>query len=242
MSYPEATRLQDVAGRRQRAQRMLKVLAELGGVDLARSRLLDLGASHGLITLELARATASAVGIDVDAVAIAAARASARLEGRASFLVASGQALPFPSASFDIVVCNHVYEHVPDAPGLMAEIHRVLAPGGVCYFAGGHLLQLMEPHYRLPLLSWLPRPLADAYLRATGRGRRYEEKFLMPWRLRSLFSAFAERRLVSAAMLEDPVGFTLGPAWLGAIARALPTRWRDGLALLLPTQVWLLRR
>lgn len=242
MSYPQATRLRDIASRQQRARRMLKVLAELGGVDLARSDLLDLGASHGLITLELSRATASAVGIDVDAAAIAIAHACVGADSRARFLVASGQALPFQSASFDVVVCNHVYEHVQDAHALMAEIHRVLLPGGTCYFAGGHVFQFIEPHYRLPLLSWLPRPLADAYLQASGRGLRYEEKFMMPWQLPTLFSAFSGRRLASAAMLEDPAGFTIGPAWFGAIARALPMGLREALALWLPTQVWLLRK
>ena len=242
MSYPEAVRLRDAEGRRQRAARMLKVLSALGGVDLPGARLLDLGASHGLITLELADACAEAVGIDVDRQAIAAAAASAQGRSSPVFLVASGQALPFAAGSFDVVVCNHVYEHVPDAAALMAEIHRVLAPGGTCYFAGGHLLQLVEPHYRLPLLSWLPRPLADAYLRLSGRGRRYEERFVMPWRVRRLFGSFAAAELVSARMLLDPAGFRLGPAWAGRVTRRLPAGLLRAAALWLPTQVWLLRR
>lgn len=242
MTYPEATRLRDAAGRRQRAARMLKVLSVLGGVDLPRARLLDLGASHGLITLELAGACADTVGIDVDQQAIAAAGASTRGRSSPVFLVASGQALPFAAASFDVVVCNHVYEHVPDAGALMAEIHRVLVPGGTCYFAGGHLLQLVEPHYRLPLLSWLPRPLADAYLRLSGRGRRYEEKFVLPWRVHRLFKDFAAADLASARMLRDPAGFQLAPSWTGRVTRRLPGRLLRALALWLPTQVWLLRR
>jgi len=38
----------------------------------------------------------------------------------------------------------------------------------------GSRLALIEPHYRLPFLSWLPRPLATAYLRLSGRGSSYE--------------------------------------------------------------------
>lgn len=38
--------------------------------------------------------------------------------------------LPFASATFDIVVCSHVLEHVPDDAAAMAEIRRVLVPGG----------------------------------------------------------------------------------------------------------------
>lgn len=38
--------------------------------------------------------------------------------------------IPFPENSFDIVVCNHVMEHVDDDIKCMSEIHRVLKPGG----------------------------------------------------------------------------------------------------------------
>jgi SAM-dependent methyltransferase len=38
--------------------------------------------------------------------------------------------MPFPNRSFDLVVCNHVLEHVSDADAALAEIRRVLKPGG----------------------------------------------------------------------------------------------------------------
>lgn len=43
-------------------------------------------------------------------------------------------AIPYPEGSFDIVVCSHVLEHVPDDRTAMAEVFRALRPGGAAYF------------------------------------------------------------------------------------------------------------
>ena len=240
MSYTSEHRLQDRAGRLRRAARIARVLEELGGVDLSASHLLDVGASHGLITLALAERSAAAVGVDVDLEGI---HAAAREAGRAEFAIASGMALPFADASFDVVVCNHIYEHVPDAPRMMAEIARVLRPGGTCYFAGGHRLQLIEPHHRLPFLSWLPQGLADAWMRAAGKGERYEERFLPPWRLPELFGAFGSASDVTPTVLRQCGRFDIGPAWMERLfAWILPNWLARPLAVCLPTHLWLLRK
>lgn len=49
---------------------------------------------------------------------------------------------PFPDNEFDLVVSNHVVEHVPDLMAFMAELHRVARPGG--------RIKLLAPHYTNP--------------------------------------------------------------------------------------------
>ena len=235
--------LSDPESRRVRGRRIAAVLTDFGGMHLGTARILDVGCSAGLITVEIAAQAGFVVGVDADASAIRYATTANTGEHRPSFLVASGEQLPFLDDVFDAVVCNHVYEHVADPDTLMREIRRVLRPEGVCYFAAGHTLQLIEPHHRVPFLSWLPRPAADALMRATGRGQRYEERFLPPWRLRSLFEGFTHAELVSPAMLRDPLryGFTSIarlPSPLRKVIRALSRP----LALAATTWIWLLRR
>lgn len=70
--------------------------------------------------------------------------------------------------SIDIVVCNQVYEHVDDPVALLAEIHRVMKPGGICYFAGPNLLWPIEPHVYWPIVHWLPRDFAHRLMRCLG--------------------------------------------------------------------------
>jgi ubiquinone/menaquinone biosynthesis C-methylase UbiE len=54
----------------------------------------------------------------------------AALGDRAQYAVADVQELPFPDASFDAVIANHMLFHVPDRPRALGEIARVLRPGG----------------------------------------------------------------------------------------------------------------
>ena len=227
-------------GRRLRGRRILAALAEFGGLDIARARILDVGCSAGLITEEVAQHAALTIGVDVDVESLICAVTVTR---RARFVAAAGARLPFADASFDAVVCNHVYEHVPDPIALMRDVHRVLCAGGACYFAGGHTLQLIEPHYRIPFLSWLPRKAASAVLRATRRAGHYDEKFLPPWRLRTLFEPFAHADFVSAQMLRAPERFEFALlARIPRLARPLVDRVSRAAARCAPTWIYVLRK
>lgn len=227
-------------GRRLRGRRIVLALEEFGGVDIPASRILDIGCSAGMITEEIAAPAATVIGVDVDVESLAYAH---RRGGRARFAAAAAERLPFADATFDAAVCNHVYEHVRDPARLMVEVHRVLRPGGACYFAAGHTLQLIEPHYRLPFLSWLPRAAASAWLRASGRGQRYEERFAAPWKLRGLLRPFERIELISPAMLRAPGRFGLtGLARLPLILRKSIALASGVAARAAPTWIYMLRK
>lgn len=162
--------------RRVKAAKIVSVLEHfLGAGGLAARTAVDVGCSTGFTAAALADAGAAVIGLDIDVPGLR--YASERFGGSISFLCADGSALPFPDRSIDIVVFNHIYEHVVDADAVMSEIRRVLRPDGVAYLGLGNRLGVVEPHYRLPFLSWLPRNLADRYVAATGRAPNYYERF-----------------------------------------------------------------
>ena len=98
-------------------------------------RLLDFGCGPGTISVGLAEAVAPGEmhGVDMEESQIERARALAETLGQANavFHVGDALALPFPDSYFDAAHCHEVLMHVPDTSALLAEVKRVLKPGGV---------------------------------------------------------------------------------------------------------------
>lgn len=164
----------DRTSRREKAAKIIWSLERERPLEGA--RVLDIGTGNGTIAAELASrvgAAGNVVSVDVDDV---------RLDRDGyTFELLAGTTLPFADTSFDIVVSNHVIEHVGDRAAQqrhLDEVVRVLRPRGVAYVAVPYRWRLVENHYRLPFLSWLPGPLADRYVRATGRAARYDCRLL----------------------------------------------------------------
>ena len=92
---------------------------------------LEIGGGVGTDLAQFARHGARVTDVDLSAGHLQLAAENVRLRGLdGRFVHDDGEALPFPSASFDLVYANGVIHHTPDTPRLIAEIHRVLRPGG----------------------------------------------------------------------------------------------------------------
>lgn len=119
----------------------------------------------------------------------------------------TGVELPFDAGSFDVVISNHVIEHVGDASAQLEhlrEIHRVMRRDGVGYLAVPNRWMLTEPHYRLKFLSWWPRRLRSPYLRLMGKGSFYDCEPLQMRQLERMLEAaeFRHQNLCVAALRE----------------------------------------
>jgi SAM-dependent methyltransferase len=94
--------------------------------------------------------------------------------------------IPFDDETFEVVVSNQVFEHVPDLGAVLAEISRVLRPGGVLLFLFPDRSIWREGHYGLPFLHWFPREskLRTWYAgacRALGFGYNKDRKPIWQW-------------------------------------------------------------
>jgi SAM-dependent methyltransferase len=88
---------------------------------------LDLGCRDGSLSSALGLAPERTIGADIDPEALAAAAMDGSLH---ACLVDLWGPLPFATASFDVVVAGEILEHVPFPADLVAEVARVVKPGG----------------------------------------------------------------------------------------------------------------
>ena len=98
-------------------------------------RVLDLGSGAGtdsLVAAQMVGPEGSVTGIDMTPKMLAKARGAAAVlgVGNVEFVEGEAEHLPFPDASFDVVVSNGVIDLIPDKDAVFAELYRVLAPGG----------------------------------------------------------------------------------------------------------------
>jgi SAM-dependent methyltransferase len=155
---------------RQQADR-LRLIARYGGA-LPGRRILDLGGGMGGTSVALALAGAAPLAFEYNRAYCDIIRLRAARYGLALPIVSgAGERLPFADASFELAICWDVVEHVQNPEQLLAELARVLRPGGRALLTVINRYAFRDPHYHMPLLNWLPRPLAEALIARRGRSK-----------------------------------------------------------------------
>ena len=119
-------------------ERLTRRLADLAGIERGR-RVLDVACGSGASALLLARELeCDVVGVDLGSRAIEHAADAARtagLQSRARFVLGDAEALPFPDAGFDVALSECALCTFPDKRRAIAEMARVVAPGGMIAIA-----------------------------------------------------------------------------------------------------------
>jgi 2-polyprenyl-6-hydroxyphenyl methylase/3-demethylubiquinone-9 3-methyltransferase len=181
-------------------------LEQLG--DPKGRRVLDAGCGGGLVARELAAAGAEVVGVDRSLGSLGVARRATP----ARFSPAQGrlERLPFADAGFDAVVAADVLEHLPDLPAVVAELARVLRPGGSFLF---------DTVNRTPW-SWFTAVFGlEQVLRMVPRGTHDWRLFIRPAEL--------DRLLAGAGLVKVEIAGLAPRIGPGVVARGLLTRRID---------------
>lgn len=221
--------------RRRKAVKIISVLQHfLGREDLDGLKALDIGCSTGFISDALHKAGAEVTGLDIDEPGLEAARE--RFGDKIEFICAGGEDIPAAPQSFDIVIFNHIYEHVVDPDAVMTDIRRVLRPDGVVYLGLGNRLGIVEPHYKLPFLSWLTKSTADRYIRATGKASTYYETFRTRPNLRRMCAGLNVWDYTYTVLTQSRM-FAADDMVPRLLSSAPPLFWQ-ALAPIIPTFVW----
>ncbi len=108
---------------------------------------LDLGVGTGRLLPEILKRGRWVCGLDLSMTMMV--RARERLDGRGALVNGDAQTLPFADGSFDRVVAWAIWENIPDQRQALAEIARVLRPGGRVLFGTKNL-----SHHRNLRLVW----------------------------------------------------------------------------------------
>lgn len=189
---------------------LAKHMVGLAGLQ-ASDNVLDLGSGTGLLALQAATCVASGqvVGIDHSQTMLDYARAKAVKRGlaeRASFAAMDAEALEFADGHFDAILSLYVLRHLPNVRAAVAEMHRVLKPGGRIVVSVGARPALMSKSGPQAAI----RSMADKILVPAGR------RALAPAFLRTLLAGHgiarthnhaAEHHLDDVAALLRAAGF-----------------------------------
>jgi SAM-dependent methyltransferase len=150
---------------------------------------LDIGCQNGELTDRYALATAlSWQGIEPDLDRPTRSKASVEM------LPGVAHALPFGNQSFDCVTLANVFEHLKPAlhKTSMAEVYRVLAPGGILVGQIPNPYFPIESHSRLPFFGFVPRKLQPLYWKLTPTGWDFEKAHFFIVTIRHVKKAAAD--------------------------------------------------
>jgi SAM-dependent methyltransferase len=181
-----------------------RIAADVTAAAPAGARILEVGCGPGHLSIRLARHYGLEVtGLDLDPAMIARARANAdragnREQRRPAFLVADVASLAFPDGCFDLIVSTLSMHHWADPTAGLAEIGRVLRPGGLALvwdFRPG-----VRPHPFGPRHAHLPDPVEHA------RSSPLLVVSAAPWRWPWRFSPIQRIELVCADGSPKPLG------------------------------------
>lgn len=130
-------------------------------------RVLELGCSSGGKVIAWQRVGCECVGLEPSGEALENSRIlSMKLGTTVPVEEGVAEQMPFENEQFDIVNADSVIEHVQEVETAIAEVYRVLRPGGIFWFnAASCMCPIQHEIRKFPLFGWYPDPIKQHILR-----------------------------------------------------------------------------
>jgi len=212
-----------------KARKIETILKDYTGRSIKNLRILEIGCGSGIISNYFGEKN-SVYSVDIEEPPIK--------KRNFRFSKVKSEKLPFKNDYFDIVISNHVIEHVPNQEFHLSEVKRVMKNNGVGYLATPNKIFPIEPHYKVPFIHYLSNKLFYSILRFL---KKYNEKIF----LLSYFSLI--RKLKVKFIIKDYTPFVIKNKFIAKkssfnILSSLPLRWINKLAFLSPTVIFILSK
>ncbi len=221
------------SNRLNKAKKILSVLLEERNSDLTNCVVLDIGTGNGEIANYLASKTKKVISIDISN--------NRTEEGEYEYLICN-ENLPFVNESIDLVISNHVIEHVSDNKLHLKEIHRVLKEDGTVYLATPNRLWPWEVHYKIPLLHYLPKKQFIKLLKLLNL--YHEDLDLLSWtQLKRLTKKHFASTVYCDRVTREPNKYSMNlNSYLVRLLSLFPLRFYTFLTFINPTLIITLRK
>jgi ubiquinone/menaquinone biosynthesis C-methylase UbiE len=192
--------------------------------DFPGKSVLDIGSGNGYVLSRYAAAGARVYGVDLTVTAIGLCRRRfewMQLPGH--FTVGNAERLPFADRQFDCVCSMGVLHHTPDTEGAVAEVFRVLKPGGRVVLMFYHRDSLQN-RLKFPVMRWLKgKSIQQSINEVDGVGNPKGDVYSRT-ELGAMLRAFTDVKLFAGVLpwhMAGPIG-RLVPS---AIRTPLERRW-----------------
>jgi 2-polyprenyl-3-methyl-5-hydroxy-6-metoxy-1,4-benzoquinol methylase len=215
-------------------------------------RVLDSGCGTAGLLIALQRMGAGElIGIELDPNVYSLAKLRTQSLPQVFILHDDAQCAQLADESFDIIISHHVIEHVGQFGVYLANLKRLMKPGGLLWIACPNRLWFFEAHSQLPLIHYLPRSFSKFL------GTRIERATFLPARMRDRgrtstlyetdFTCFRLKRMlrrysINILELNHPRHLSSqltahGFNWLGRLIQKLPLRLQRNAAMLLADEI-----
>lgn len=160
---------------RATVEEVIKLAEKQTGKKIENMSVLDVGSGFGAYSFELEKHAKQVVGVEPDNHAYKVASEEAkRRKSKVKFYNMPIEAFS-TKERFDLALSLTTIEHMPYAEESFRRVLSLLNKNGMIYLTAPNKLWIMEPHYSLPFLNWLPVSLANVYVRVMHKASSFKD-------------------------------------------------------------------